>query len=79
MTKLRGRVASEPVDVGSKSERVALVLHAGDDSYVLRLAGGESFTGAELAHLVGETIEADGELHEQYFDVRSWAVGEAGQ
>ncbi len=76
--RLHGRVVAERIDVGSKSERVAVLLDVGERRYVLRRAGETAFGAASLEHLVGARISARGELHEQYFDVVDWAVEDDG-
>ena len=76
--RLRGRVVSERIDVGSKSERDAVLLDVGERRYVLRLADDLAFGAPSLEGLVGERVSARGELHEQYFDVVEWAVEDDG-
>ncbi|GHF25798.1 hypothetical protein GCM10010218_03120 [Streptomyces mashuensis] len=76
--RLRGRLSYERVDVGSKSERDALVLHTGDDhAYVVRLPGANPFQASDdVSHLAGREVEAEGEVDRQYFFVTDWTVEE---
>ncbi|MFJ3338549.1 hypothetical protein [Streptomyces sp. NPDC086766] len=72
--RLRGRVGVERVAVGSKSERDALVLHCDDRTLILRLEGEPAFGIAGAGRLTGRTIEARGEVEDQYFHVSEWTV-----
>lgn len=59
--KVEGRVASQIVARGSKSERRALVLTASNgESYVLRRKDGPAFADEDLDALVGKRISAEG-------------------
>ncbi|PSJ30388.1 hypothetical protein B7P34_02180 [Streptosporangium nondiastaticum] len=72
--RLRGRLSYERVDVGSKSERDALVLHTGEYDYVVRLPGASPFEASDVSHLAGREVEAEGEVDRQYFFVTHWTV-----
>ncbi len=76
MTRLRGLVSVQRVDVGSKSERDALVLHSGERDYVVRLPGENPFRPSGQNHLAGHVVEAQGEVDRQYFFVTEWSVVE---
>jgi hypothetical protein len=56
-----GPVAVRRVAVGSKSERDAVVLDAGDRSWILRRPGGPAYgVDADLAALAGRTVTVRG-------------------
>ncbi|MEV4435999.1 hypothetical protein [Streptomyces sp. NPDC049585] len=76
--RLRGRLSYERVDVGSKSERDALVLHTGEHDYVVRLPGANPFEASDVSHLAGREVEAEGEVDRQYFFVTDWTVEDEG-
>ena len=57
---LRGRVTRGTYAKGSKSERQAVYLEAGEQRYVLRRKGGPVFADARLKRFVGHTVECDG-------------------
>ena len=57
---LRGFVTSGPYATGSKSERQAVFLEAGEHRYVLRRKGGPVFADARLKRFVGHEVECDG-------------------
>jgi hypothetical protein len=59
--KLHGQVVRERVDLGSKSERSAVLLRATDGkSYVLRRKDGPAFGDTSLDTLVGSSIDVEG-------------------
>jgi hypothetical protein len=57
-----GRVTRADVAKGSKSEHNAVVLDSAGGRFVLRRKGGNAFQDPELDRLVGQEIEAEGEL-----------------
>ena len=57
---LRGLVTSGPYARGTKSEREALFLEAGNRRYVLRRKGGPVYADARLRRFVGHVVECDG-------------------
>lgn len=57
-----GRVTRGEVAKGSKSEHDAVLLESPDGRYILRRKGGNAFQDPELDRLVGQEIEAEGEL-----------------
>lgn len=60
--ELCGRVVKRLVAAGSKSERHAVCLEAGDTSYILRRKHGHPFADDQLEKLVGKQICADGSV-----------------
>lgn len=73
-TRLHGLLSIERIDVGSKSERDALVLHSGENEYVVRRSGENPFQASSLSHLAGHRVDAQGEVDRQYFFVNEWSV-----
>lgn len=73
--RLRGRLRRQRVDVGSKSERLALLLAPDDGEPVpLRRAGGNPFRDPELEALEGQVLIVEGERRASYFLVRRFTV-----
>lgn len=80
--RLRGRLCRERVDVGSKSERVALLLAldggdadlVGTARVVLRRAGANPFSDPTLEALEGQVLIVEGEQRTSYFLVRRYTV-----
>ena len=74
--KVSGTVRRGRVDVGSKSERDALLLDAaGGKSYVLRRQGGPAMgADATLDGLVGRSIEAEGFDLGSTLIMKDWAT-----
>lgn len=70
-----GRVERDTADVGSKSERAAVVLTTREgDRYVLRRQNGPAFGDDELDALVGRQIRASGVAVGDTLVMRDWAV-----
>ena len=59
---------------GSKSEREAVMLVAGDRRYVLRRQGGNAFHDPALEELVGQKIRGTGSLADYTFLLSDWIV-----
>lgn len=59
---LQGLVVRERVGVGSKSERVAVLLKTDQSSVVLRRKGAHAFSDPDLERLVGKTVRISGYL-----------------
>jgi hypothetical protein len=57
---LRGRVTRGTYAKGTKSQRQAVFLEAGEQRYVLRRKGGPVFADAKLRRFVGHEVECDG-------------------
>lgn len=57
-----GRVTRADVGKGSKSEHNAVVLDSPGGRFILRRKGGNAFQDPELDRLVGQVIEAEGEV-----------------
>ncbi|QIZ38744.1 hypothetical protein [Saccharopolyspora sp. ASAGF58] len=74
MTRLRGLLSIKRINVGSKSEKDALILHSGGQDYVVRRPGEHSFQATSLDHLSGHLVEVQGEIDQQYFYVTDWTV-----
>jgi hypothetical protein len=72
--QLRGRVVAARIDVGSKSERVAMLLDDGERRYVLRIAGEDSFVQPLPSDVVGAVISIEGRVHDQYVDISKWTI-----
>ena len=70
--KLTGKVTRRAVNPGSKSERAALLLVAGDESLALRRQDGPAWGDKELDALEGKTIEAEGERAGATFVMKRW-------
>lgn len=69
-----GRVSRKRVAAGSKSDRVAVVLHSRDGTdYVLRRRGGNPFRDETLENLIGKTIRGTGLLTGPSFILEDWA------
>ena len=62
VTGFQGVVACERVGVGSKSERMAVLLQTDAARFVLRRAGAHAFSDPELQRLVGKTVLVSGHL-----------------
>lgn len=72
---LRGRLYRERLDLGSKSERLAVLLVVDDgDRVVLRRAGANPFRDPELEALEGQVLIVEGERRSSYFLVRRYTV-----
>lgn len=71
---LSGSVTRDDYAVGSKSERAAVMLDAGDARYVLRRQGANPFEDHGLDDLVGHTVEVTGIIHGHTFLVTDWAI-----
>jgi hypothetical protein len=68
-----GKVVLQPVDVGSKSEREAVVLKLSDGAqYILRRADGPSFGDSGLEELVGSSIRVLGTTVGSTLIMRDW-------
>lgn len=59
---------------GSKSEREAVMLLAGDQRYVLRRQGGNALHDSVLEELVGKRIQGTGSLADYTFLLADWVV-----
>ncbi|MFO0909752.1 MAG: hypothetical protein U0794_15625 [Isosphaeraceae bacterium] len=70
--ELTGRVVRSAYAVGTKSERIAVMLETPDGAYVLRRVGGNAFQDPTLDGLVGQTIRAEGQLHGSTFLMNAW-------
>lgn len=62
VTRLQGVVVCERVGVGSKSERIAVLLKTDAAGFVLRRTGAHAFSDPELQRLVGQTVLISGHL-----------------
>lgn len=62
VTGLQGLVVCERVGVGSKSDRVAVLLKTDSTRFVLRRNGAHSFSDPELQRLVGKTVVVSGHI-----------------
>jgi len=70
---IEGNVRRSPVDIGSKSERAAVVLETGaGHSYILRRRGGPAFGDTVLDDLVGQSIAAHGISQGQLLIMDDW-------
>lgn len=77
---LQGRLVREPVDIGSKSERLALQLRLPDGRCVpLRRAGAHPFRDPEFEALEGQFLRVEGRMRTSYFMVRHFTVQSAAQ
>lgn len=72
--QLTGAVVKQSFAKGSKSEREAVLLLAGDQRYVLRRQGGNAFHDPALEELVGKTIQGTGSLAGSTFLLSDWVV-----
>ena len=69
-----GRVIRETVDLGSKSERAAVVLRTEEGQrFVLRRNGGPSFGDTSLSSLVGSSIRTSGLAVGQTLIMNQWS------
>lgn len=59
---LRGNVVQGDYGTGSKSERQAVYLEAGQERYLLRRKSGPVFGDEELSQFIGHQVECDGFL-----------------
>lgn len=70
---LSGTVTRAPIAPGSKSDRVAVVLHTDDGAeYALRRMGGNAFQDDELDKLVDTAITATGVVTGNTFIMKNW-------
>jgi hypothetical protein len=60
--ELTGVAIRKPFGAGSKSERMAVMLHTGEGDYVLRRKGGLAFDDQSLEALVGKRLRCRGTL-----------------
>jgi hypothetical protein len=68
-----GHVKRKVVAAGSKSEHEAIVVHDGQDEYVLRRRGGNAFEiDVQLAKLVGKRVAFKGTQAGNTFLVDDW-------
>jgi hypothetical protein len=72
MTTLTGAVVRRRVNVGSKGERVAVLLVGEHGEVALRREGGHAFKDPELDALEGKRIEAEGESAGATFIMKRW-------
>lgn len=64
LEEIVGRVIRRPFALGSKSERVAIILQSeGRNDLVLRLQGGNAFYDPALDAFVGRTVRCKGRVH----------------
>jgi hypothetical protein len=70
--QLSGKVTKQPYAIGSKSERMAILLHTADEDYVLRRRGGNPFHDPELEKLVGKQISCSGVLTNHTLIISHW-------
>ncbi len=71
--EISGRVVRKPFAVGSKSERLAVLLETADGrDLVLRRRDGNPFQDDVLEALVGQTIRGHGDVHEYLFLLDDW-------
>ena len=61
-----GQVERQVIGKGSKSECAALVLKTPAGDFVLRRVGGNGFQDTELEKFVGQTVQAEGDVHGGY-------------
>lgn len=78
VTRLRGLLSVERIEAGSKSERDALILHCGDESYVVRRVGDNPFEPSSLSHLAGQVVEAQGDIEGCNLYITRWSVLDSG-
>lgn len=64
---LTGKVISQLVSAGSKSEHKAVCLQTDNGTYILRREGGNPFNDADLQKLVGKQISSTGILTDNLF------------
>ncbi len=73
--RITGTVSRAPVAIGSKSERVAVVLRTeAGEQHILRRAGGHAFRDQVLEELVGKTITGSGLVTGQTFIMDQWTI-----
>lgn len=72
--EIKGKVIQKQVSKASKSEHKAVCMEFEGKTLVLRQRGKNAFNNPELQALVGETIEASGELVQDIFFVKSFRV-----
>ena len=71
--QLTGHVVKKPFAVGTKSERLAVMLETVDGhEYVLRRRGGHAFYDEALETLVGQDIRTEGLLRGYTFLIDNW-------
>jgi hypothetical protein len=73
-TTYRGEVVLRRIGIGSKSERLAVLLVTQDAEWVLRRQGGHPLRDPVLEALVGKTIQCEGEVASYALIVSSWEV-----
>ena len=73
---IRGQVIRRPYAVGSKSERLAVMLATPKGQYVLRRVGANSYSDPELDELIGKQIVCEGNLHRDTLLMSSWRPAE---
>lgn len=66
-SKLTGKVITQNVSVGSKSEHKAVCLQTESGTYILRREGGNPFNDGELNKLIGKQISSTGILADNLF------------
>jgi hypothetical protein len=72
---LTGRLERAKVDIGSKSERMALRLALGEGRWVvLRRAGQSPYQDLELESLQGQVLRVEGRMRGSYFLVQHFQV-----
>jgi len=75
--EVSGKVIRQPYAVGSKSERMAILLRTPDEDYVLRRRGGNPFHDPELEKLVGKQINCSGVLTDHTLIISTWDEAES--
>lgn len=65
--QLTGKVITQNVSAGSKSEHQAVCLQTSNGIYILRRFGGNPFYDDELQKLVGKQISTSGVLTDNLF------------
>lgn len=71
--EISGRVGRRRVDIGSKSERDAVVLNLnGGGHYILRRANGPSFGDTGLDSLIGSSIKVQGTAIGRTLIMQDW-------
>jgi hypothetical protein len=70
-----GKVTAEPTDIGSKSERTAVVLETEEgQKFVLQRQTGPSFGDSALDKLVGEKITTNGFADGRTLIMEDWKL-----
>ena len=64
---LTGLVITKKVNIGSKSEHMAVCLETGNKTYQLRRAGGNPFFDEELQAFIGKKIKGTGIIEDSLF------------